>query len=801
MSVNSKPKGVAGPKGDKPSSLSDEDAEELRKLDEAYARIRKVIPDTPYFLTVPQDEPRYHHHSRQEAEAWMSGLGTMFESHEENMQYATFIYREQGDNCFVCRTAVDEDRDRKAKAGRNAAPANKNYLGGSSNKRVSLGSYLGKSNGISKSQSQSKNSASQPKVEAKRTGSDDEPAQSFKTDSPQANGVHESSRASDKVVNHKQTKREPSPKSDPPRNGKRAFEEDENQSTDAHKPADEVRSMKRSKTSPGPDVKKPSVHMEVPSTSTPHDLPPLLSPILNKYDLPPLLSPTLPPQIQQELDKDGVHQRLRGISDASSSSESKSRIASKTVPHTVVTAPKPDSSQPETDHRSLQPAFDPTAAAAPVKLPERLVVKLRYGRKQRQMIDRILKLPSGGTPKKSDVKRDRSRDPPPSTSTSKSKNPPLKPSIDKVSKPREPHAPLKEPKSSTSATSTTRPVAEKRPRSDDTTSLPIKRHKNNSSVDLKPPQTPAQASMSPPGTSVSSTIQRPKQYLTPKKEHRPVNLARTTSDQGVDNLTPASVYLSVKGSGGRGAPSSAPQRKQPDIDAWRARSVEFGTFGKSLKREYEALAQKPNPSEEDKQWCAVRSLECILAYIAAFAAGDYGGRLQRTGLSNAWRDLLPMCERFAYATRYFPDLDALRLHLIVVVISRIVLVLSQRTDALLTDPAAPAPDSPKGILAMYKELSTHVKKQSRIALDASRALPMQKLMEQFPETWAGRERVMDPLEWEDLKPGDLGRTGPYWIHAGLETTPVQAVRFGLKFLAEWMRTKSELKSGKVKVVL
>ncbi|KAJ9637659.1 hypothetical protein H2201_006832 [Coniosporium apollinis] len=45
-------------------NLSAEDTEELRLLDAAVNRIRKQIPKTPYIMSVPYAEPRYHHPDR-----------------------------------------------------------------------------------------------------------------------------------------------------------------------------------------------------------------------------------------------------------------------------------------------------------------------------------------------------------------------------------------------------------------------------------------------------------------------------------------------------------------------------------------------------------------------------------------------------------------------------------------------------------------------------------------------------------------------------------------------------------------
>ena len=93
--------------------LSSADAKTMRELDASVDIIRNYIPTDPYILTVPSTDP-YQHRSRQDAEAWRRG--TFFDSdEEEEVQYSTFLYREQGESLFVCRSTVDIDRDRREK--------------------------------------------------------------------------------------------------------------------------------------------------------------------------------------------------------------------------------------------------------------------------------------------------------------------------------------------------------------------------------------------------------------------------------------------------------------------------------------------------------------------------------------------------------------------------------------------------------------------------------------------------------------------------------------------------------------
>ncbi|KAK4907178.1 hypothetical protein LTR66_017656, partial [Elasticomyces elasticus] len=68
-------------------------------------RLRKFVPSDPYILTIPQDEPKYHHYSRQSADMWLNG--TPFHRREDpNNQYQTFFYHEHGSDCFTLQTSA-----------------------------------------------------------------------------------------------------------------------------------------------------------------------------------------------------------------------------------------------------------------------------------------------------------------------------------------------------------------------------------------------------------------------------------------------------------------------------------------------------------------------------------------------------------------------------------------------------------------------------------------------------------------------------------------------------------------------
>ncbi|KAI4715713.1 hypothetical protein E4T48_08106 [Aureobasidium sp. EXF-10727] len=79
--------------------LPDRERDLLRRIDAAIDRMRAVTPDEPYVLSIPQDEPKYHHHSHHSSQMWRTG--TPFRSDDDpNQQYQTFYYHEPLSDVF-----------------------------------------------------------------------------------------------------------------------------------------------------------------------------------------------------------------------------------------------------------------------------------------------------------------------------------------------------------------------------------------------------------------------------------------------------------------------------------------------------------------------------------------------------------------------------------------------------------------------------------------------------------------------------------------------------------------------------
>lgn len=68
--------------------------------------------------------------------------------------------------------------------------------------------------------------------------------------------------------------------------------------------------------------------------------------------------------------------------------------------------------------------------------------------------------------------------------------------------------------------------------------------------------------------------------------------------------------------------------------------------------------------------------------------------------------------------------------------------------------------------------------------DARIALPVEDLQTIYKRTWAGRE-TNAKLVKEPERVSGARMSGPYFLPISIDTTPIQAVRFGLKFLSEY----------------
>lgn len=165
--------------------------------------------------------------------------------------------------------------------------------------------------------------------------------------------------------------------------------------------------------------------------------------------------------------------------------------------------------------------------------------------------------------------------------------------------------------------------------------------------------------------------------------------------------------------------------------------------------------------------------------MAAYHAQDLSLSLRgRLGeVEGTWHTLLPLCMSYTARTKDFPHLDGLLRSLGAVISSSICTSVALRSRAKVHDsPHDPPQADPASNLSLIAE--HHLKSQS-CARDARAQLPQSVIEAQYPKTWNGAEKT------RPTKDTNTSMTGPYFLPIQVDTTPIQAVRFGLKFLREY----------------
>jgi hypothetical protein len=175
--------------------------------------------------------------------------------------------------------------------------------------------------------------------------------------------------------------------------------------------------------------------------------------------------------------------------------------------------------------------------------------------------------------------------------------------------------------------------------------------------------------------------------------------------------------------------------------------------------------------------------------MAAYHAQDVSLNLRgRPGeVENTWKTLLPLCVSYTGRTKDFPHLDGLRSYLSAAISAAICTHVSPRA------PRPKAHDSPHDashaeltkqhaiLTENFHLMADHYQKLHRFTSDSRLTLPIEVIQKLYPKTWNGREsnaRLMKEANAPKL-------SGPYFLPIELDTTPIQAVRFGLRLLVEF----------------
>lgn len=112
---------------------------------------------------------------------------------------------------------------------------------------------------------------------------------------------------------------------------------------------------------------------------------------------------------------------------------------------------------------------------------------------------------------------------------------------------------------------------------------------------------------------------------------------------------------------------------------------------------------------------------------------------------------------------------------------------SSHTSTLPRTPPCPPADLAKqhtSLAENFALLADHTVAKNRHYQDARVALPMEELQSTYKKTWAGRE-ANSKVAREPEKVSGARMSGPYFLPLATDSTAIQAVRFGLRFLEEY----------------
>ncbi|PSN60315.1 hypothetical protein BS50DRAFT_215443 [Corynespora cassiicola Philippines] len=748
------PERAAHPANPKRVRISSEDQEELEKLDDVFARIKKVVPEAPYILSISSLEG-YRYKSTYEASAWM--MGHLFQHSEEDLQYQTLLFREPYKDCLVLSKGQTEPEPEPEQP--KTQPSNPSLLG--PKKKISLSAYRSKqANGVITPGSK-KVSPALPPTKPNLPPTEPNGVKSAEKPMPPVPAVGK------KLEQEKRPFKRPAPE---PLHLREKPEKRLREGTPETRPPPPEKLEHADKRDNG-DFNI-NIDTSGPSSSTPHGLPPLLSPVdqplNNPYGLPAILSPTLPSNVQAELDRMAT-KRQRAESNASTSSEPKVQL---------LAAPDPPNEP---------------ATGAPPQVTEgpapSLVVKLRFSKARRADVSRILKLRPGGPEKKDTAKGSPAKGHVKSADVPKAKEP-LK------ATPRRPESAA----ISNKLASSTVKVSDKRLRTEGTHSAPAiagKRPKASSSQEGHTTP-PGQTALSPPLSSKSSGQKAQVAHATPRKDHKAMAMARATSSDGIDS-TPGR-YGTTPAGGNQDSkilPPSGPltgKKQAAEFALLSQTSLKFNQLGRNLKYDAQKmLAEKHGKAtKEDERRTAVAYMECILSYMAAYYAHDASQNMRGrpVDVDNTWKTLWPLCNISSRNTKDFLPLDGLRSYLSAVICATICTHMAPRVPRPSTHGSAQ--DIPHTELVKqhnvltenFTMLSEYYMRSLRAFQEARVALPFDEMPKAYPKTWAGREtNAKLALEKENISATKL--SGPYFLPIQNDTTPLQAARFGLKFLEEY----------------
>lgn len=817
------------------SSTSTERAD-LRSTDQILQNLSKdILPPQPFLISVPTDRP-FRQSSRLEG-VWRAG--TPFNLDEEQLQYLTFHSHQEEDNLLQALggwsdesgNILREDEQKQDSAGSAISTPS---IGPQKRKKITLGEY--KKKGENKEGAQKEDS----RPAAAKVAMAAVQAQSKELKRPDVSGaVHSKKRSIEDV--------EPAT----------------SQSKNSAKPSrDEVPSTKKARmSSPTKRPTKENTNPQGKSKAFPKLLSPNLPPTTVDRKLPRLLSPTLPPGLEEMLAKKfpsempntpkkvAPNNSSQTSSQTSSVEKIKDKHPLKLDLHRERSGSqnsiKSTASVHRSDHeRKGKPSPSIVAAKDLQKIKQqqqeaqpsprlKLVVTLKYGKRNSRTVQRLLKLAPKAkpTPERDTARREdkppqkpaekhppndlrkEKRPLPGTTAKAGAQEPPTKkqkvPStIETIEKPRTPvpqafRSPLLQNSISKSQLSTPR----KAPKS-----IAMQRVES-SEGDARTPEaqgtyrtvTPLPAG--PPRSATSS----------PSMTHQDLGKNRPASKQAVASRPSSSTTQNATNSSG--AVNIASRTREETYRAWRPQRDKYFPVGRSIKRAAQQVVPRPpsSPNSSSARLSSVLYIEGLLAFMLNLAVNT-----KSQSHSVDWRTIMDYWAFVKTALEHHTELRGLCLHLGAMCMREI---QRQDMDRIEKMPfpngnyeaniaSAPTPSSDgqariEGIEGdhrakerytnMINETTANFKRMDRTATEADDILPWASFREKFAETWKrGMECRKADVKKAEMVPENLNLSeATFMLPFTDQTSAFEVVGWGMTSLREWcigegVEWKSEL---------
>ena len=784
--------------------LSSESLEDRQSLNAVVDRITKFISPVPYVPSIPQDKPDFYHNSFSSPRAWY--YDTPFNEHEHpNLQYMTFLYQDPTESCIQLHNMDEYDpaksKPQVSKINGIQSTITASSRGSAPKKKMTFGDYKKKqSNGGAFTSTQQRAGENQHDgMDAKKENKDS---------SGPAKKSHDNFHESLEPKLEKPSARVEAHQDSPPPAKKRRLSPPplkiakDHELTQLAAPIDDPLNLPSS-----------PVSMDIPSIPVSLDLPSFIKNELSahekqKYtpDGSPAPSKVLPSAQPEKLPSNkridsplpgpanGLHNRLPPITDNEkdaslnvykNSHAHPTKVADHSLHEDRAHAIPNKAKSTNTIHDSVHDKADAKMAkndaspAGSLKHPTdsqhipnpqkskvapdvrenrprmRKIIKLKIRTKSaRKNLADYLRLPPKPWPSsKFDLflgrEPEKSKDARTSNATNTNGT---RASADRSAVPE----------------STAR-TAEKRLRPNEES---IVQERANKRLKVPLAQDGPNDSATPVGSRSKSPTSNPSSaqkqiQSTPRKDLKSVAMQRIGSTESVH--TP---HGSIQTPPASGNYEHMTPKKDPSVEserqAWKAENSRLSKMGANLKHSAE---NKDGKGEKNPKLAAVKMLESFLCFLLAFVCNDNLQRISNLPpvlKDNTWPSLQKFSIMAKERVKPYPHLYGLAQQLVVVLHSHIA-TLAVRI---------PATQWPSPLMLQDTMTQLHQSTAS-----GAHRLPIQELTERYPRTC--KKAVDHITQIEFGKPKEYN--GEYTVPLTVQSTPLQAVRFGVVFLKEWLQ--------------